>query len=77
MTVIKVAFTWPHPAQHVQLAGSFNSWQPADMHPEPDHQVWRLEVDVECDLEHQYKFVVDGEWMHDAEKVILLSEQTS
>ena len=61
-----VRFQWPHEASgSVRLAGSFNSWQPQDMSFDASDGVWRLERDV-APGKHQFKFVVDGEWVHDA-----------
>ncbi len=59
-------FNWSHPADSVQLAGSFNDWKPADMKKDNDGK-WTLDLPVNAGS-HQFKFVVDGQWVHDKEQ---------
>jgi chromosome partitioning protein len=54
-------------AQRVQLAGSFNNWNPeaCTMVPdENDNGLWRLKLPLETGY-HQYRLVVDGRWSAD------------
>src|SRR5690606_25583392 len=58
---------WCFPdARQVILSGSFNGWheQAVQMHREADG--WALRADLPPGL-YAYKFIVDGEWMHDPE----------
>jgi len=58
-------FRWPHEAaESVRLAGSFNTWQPQDMSFDAAEGLWKVEQDVSPGR-HQFKFVVDGLWVHD------------
>ena len=60
-----VQFAWPHEAaESVRLAGSFNSWQPQDMVFDAADGSWKVEQPVSPGR-HQFKFVVDGLWVHD------------
>jgi 1,4-alpha-glucan branching enzyme len=47
----------------VQLAGDFNGWKPAPMR-RGKNGVFEIEVPLSCDA-HQYKFIVDGQWVSD------------
>jgi len=68
-----VTFTWrPEISGYksVQLAGTFTSWKPVDMLPPPsgsEQSYWTLNRHLEPG-EHQYKYVVDGKWIHDDKK---------
>ena len=61
-----VAFVYHNPdAGSVNLAGSMNGWS-ADATPLRDHGKGRWSVVVPLEAgEHQYKFVVDGNWTQD------------
>jgi 1,4-alpha-glucan branching enzyme len=52
-------------ARTVQLAADFTQWQerPIDLHKENDG-VWSTTVELEPG-EHQYRFLVDGQWSDD------------
>ena len=70
-----VTFTWrPESCNHsVQIAGTFTSWQPVEMVPptssitQPKSGYWTLQRHLEPGI-HQYKYVVDGKWVHDDKK---------
>ena len=51
-----------------RLAGSFNSWQPQDMLFDSVEGLWKVEQEVSPGR-HQFKFVVDGLWVHDEDQV--------
>jgi hypothetical protein len=69
-----IAFAWPHEAaSEVRLAGSFNSWQPQDMKYDPADGSWKIEREVKPG-NHQFKFVVDGLWVHDEGQPHLANE---
>lgn len=60
-------FHWGHPgATRVQLAGSFNNWKPVDMF-KTDQTSFELQVDVSAGR-HEFKFVVDDQWVHDQDQ---------
>ena len=66
----RMEFRWPHEAaESVRLAGSFNSWQPQDMLFDSVEGLWKVEQEVSPGR-HQFKFVVDGLWVHDEDQVI-------
>jgi alpha-amylase/alpha-mannosidase (GH57 family) len=66
MTDDGVQFTLEAPgAGQVFLAGTFNSWAPnKDLMTQSEEGVWQMSVKL-GDGQHQYKFVVDGSWLHD------------
>jgi chromosome partitioning protein len=54
-------------ATRVQLAGSFNNWNPnaCTMVPDEDGSgLWRLKLPLEASR-HEYRFVIDGRWETD------------
>ena len=64
-------FRWPHEAaESVRVAGSFNSWQPQDMSFDAAEGLWKVQQDVSPG-KHQFKFVVDGLWVHDENQVFV------
>ena len=52
-------------AQHVFVAGSFNGWNPRQypLSKQPQGQ-WQTAISVPVGR-HEYKFIVDSEWVHD------------
>lgn len=50
--------------KRVFLAGDFNNWDPAGIPMFRRNGVYRKKVELSRG-EHQYKFVVDGEWIAD------------
>lgn len=64
---VEVAFSLDAPgAQGVYLCGDFNTWSPTSLRMirqgASDHWAKRLTL---APGRYQYKFVVDGEWVHD------------
>jgi 1,4-alpha-glucan branching enzyme len=53
-------------AEHVYVCGSFNNWHPTclRMIGSPDAGLWQKRLIIPPGR-HEYKFVVDGKWMHD------------
>lgn len=51
-------------AQEVILAGSFNSWDEHYHKMKKTENGWELRADLPPGY-YEYKFIVDGEWMHD------------
>jgi chromosome partitioning protein len=54
-------------AKRVQLAGSFNNWNPEAGGMVPDEfngHLWRLKLPV-ADGRYEYRFVIDGRWTSD------------
>ncbi len=62
----EVAFVWDADplASEVYLAGSFNLWDPKAHRMLKKNGAFRTKVHL-APGEHQYKFVVDGEWHND------------
>ena len=56
-------------AASVQLVGDFTHWlqKPIDMQKCADG-IWQAPVELELGL-HQYRFLVDGDWSDDPERV--------
>jgi 1,4-alpha-glucan branching enzyme len=66
---VEVIFSLDSPgALEVYLCGDFNEWSPTSLRMirrgASDHWAKRLTLRPGC---YQYKFVVDGEWVHDPE----------
>jgi 1,4-alpha-glucan branching enzyme len=64
MSKIRFAAEFPA-ARRVYIAGDFNGWDPADLRMRRAHKGMDSFV-AKVDLEpgkHEYKFVVDGEWV--------------
>ncbi|HUT60520.1 MAG TPA: glycogen-binding domain-containing protein [Phycisphaerae bacterium] len=55
----------PGGAKRVMLAGSFNGWKPAPMRKQKGG-AFALTVPL-ASGSHEYKFIVDGEWVVDSE----------
>ncbi len=51
-------------AHQVILAGSFNNWNERYLHLEPTEDGWAVRIDLPPGR-YEYKFIVDGQWMHD------------
>ncbi|MEL7123087.1 MAG: glycogen-binding domain-containing protein [Bacteroidota bacterium] len=51
-------------AEKVILAGDFNGWNEEFLQMDKIPGGWRMTIDLTPD-HYQYKFIVDGEWMHD------------
>ncbi len=51
-------------ARKVALAGSFNHWNPDDIHLQKTPTGWEIPLDLTSG-KHLYKFIVDGQWMTD------------
>lgn len=54
----------PTQAREVYLAGSFNGWDPHALRMTGHNGRFSRRVDL-SEGQHQYKFVVDGEWIND------------
>lgn len=52
-------------ASRVAVAGEFNDWNPAEtpMHRN-EHDGWAVKIPLPAGR-HEYRFVVDGEWVSD------------
>jgi hypothetical protein len=51
-------------AKNVFLAGDFNNWSPGTLAMKKDGDVWTFSVHLSVG-KHQYKFIVDGNWIID------------
>ena len=61
------SFEWNGNAavEKVQLAGSFTQWKPVEMEKNSAaDEKWALKLDLSPG-EYEFKFVVDGNWVHD------------
>jgi 1,4-alpha-glucan branching enzyme len=61
-------------AEKVQLAGSFTQWQPVEM--AKTDEKWCLQLDL-APGEYEFKFVVDGKWIHDEGQASKINEMGS
>ena len=55
-------------AEHVYVCGDFNDWRPTSLRMigNPDAGLWEKRLTLPPGW-HEYKFVVDGKWLHDPE----------
>lgn len=62
----RIRFRLPFlPAQRVNLAGSFNNWDPDQLALlDVGGKHWEIEIPLPAGT-HEYRFVVDGRWMTD------------
>lgn len=53
-------------AEQVYVCGDFNAWQPAclRMIGTPEAGLWEKRIMLPAGR-HEYKFIVDGKWLHD------------
>ena len=65
-SVSAVLFEWNNGAafEKVQLAGSFTEWKPVEMVKTLGSDKWAFKLDLPPG-EYEFKFVVDGNWVHD------------
>ncbi|XP_013778710.1 5'-AMP-activated protein kinase subunit beta-1-like [Limulus polyphemus] len=61
-TALPTVFKWEGGGKDVYISGSFTQWEPLKMVHSQDNFVLILDVP---EGEHQYKFLVDGQWQHD------------
>jgi len=65
----EVLFTFEAPGHaKVQIAGDFNNWTPQrlDFNELQDQHVWKMAICLRPGT-YQYKYLVDGSWVHDPE----------
>ena len=67
-----VTFVWPYGGEKVQLAGSFTGWKPVEMVTGETNK-WILPYNLSPG-NHEFKFVVDGKWVHDPEQTNHVNE---
>ncbi len=60
---VRFVYSPDGPVKQVCLAGSFNSWKPTTMKKQPSG-VYSVELNLPKG-QHEYKFVVDGNWQSD------------
>lgn len=63
MGTIRISLRPAKAARSVQVAGDFTKWQPVDMRHQLDGQ-YVAEVFARSGV-HQYKFLIDGQWITD------------
>ena len=66
----RVTFKFYNPeAREVMLAGSFNAWSPAARPLKKDAKgIWKTTMMLPNGA-HEYRFIVDGEWLADPDCV--------
>eukprot|EP00092_Neocalanus_flemingeri_P014959 GFUD01016155.1.p1 GENE.GFUD01016155.1~~GFUD01016155.1.p1 ORF type:complete len:197 (-),score=65.88 GFUD01016155.1:66-656(-) len=62
-----VEFTCAGAEKSVKVAGTFNDWKPQSLDYNSDGDFWAKSFDIPPGV-YYYKYVVDGEWMHDPSK---------
>ena len=62
-----VEFTCSGAEKSVKIAGTFNNWVPQSLDYFSDGDYWFKTLDIPPGT-YTYKYVVDGEWMHDPSK---------
>lgn len=62
-------------AGSVSIAGNFNDWSPDRLPMTQSGDLWRLRVAL-TPGDHEYKFVVDGNWIHDPGNPLRASNYT-
>ena len=65
-----VEFTCAGAEKSVQVAGTFNDWIPQSLEYNNDGDYWAKSFDIPPGV-YTYKYVVDGEWMHDPTKEVV------
>ncbi len=65
---IRFALKPSHSPKIVQLAGDFNNWKPIQMRGEAN-RVFAIDVPLRSGS-HQYKFIVDGQWVPDPDNTL-------
>ena len=65
-----VEFTCAGAEKSVKVAGAFNNWEPQSLEYNSDGDYWAKSFDIPPGS-YTYKYVVDGEWMHDPSKEIV------
>ncbi|XP_006005535.1 5'-AMP-activated protein kinase subunit beta-2 [Latimeria chalumnae] len=63
---------WPEGGKEVYIAGSFNNWS-TKIPLTKSHNDFVAILDLP-EGEHQYKFLVDGQWVHDPSEPIVTSQ---
>ena len=62
-----VEFTCAGAEKSVKVAGTFNDWKPQSLEYNSDGDFWAKSFEIPPGV-YKYKYVVDGEWMHDPSK---------
>ena len=60
-------FTCSGAENFVKVAGTWNNWKPRNLIYNERDDTWQLSLALRPGT-YQYKFIVDGEWMHDPSK---------
>ena len=51
----------------VKVAGTWNNWRPRNLIYNEEEDTWQLSLSLRPGT-YQYKYIVDGEWLHDPSK---------
>lgn len=55
-------------ANYVTIAGGFNGWnEMTTVLEKNENGIWEIELNLSSGKKHQYKFIVDGQWIADPE----------
>lgn len=66
-----VEFVWPWGGDKVEVAGSFNNWQPVPMTYDQITRTHRVWIPSLPRGRVSYKFIIDGQWRYDGNKPIV------
>jgi len=64
---IPIEFSCEGASKSVEIAGTFNNWTPQPLNFNDDEGEWFTTLSLAPGV-HYYKYVVDGEWMHNPSK---------
>jgi len=68
-------FLYDATAKEIKVAGSFKNWEEFTMYRKPNEPgMWGVRYDNMPKGTHQYKYVIDGNWVVDAENYILVTD---
>ncbi|CAG8452730.1 26616_t:CDS:2 [Dentiscutata erythropus] len=66
LNIIPIEFHWRHGGNSVFVTGDFDNWQATahEMHFSPETNDFVAVVEIDRTKQHEFKFVVDGNWRH-------------
>ncbi|UYV68214.1 PRKAB2 [Cordylochernes scorpioides] len=70
-TALPTVFKWDGGGKEVHISGTFTGWKPIPMVRSSGDFTLILEIP---EGEHQYKFLVDGQWRHDSKESVVDNE---
>lgn len=61
-------------AEQVILSGSFNQWHEQEIKMSRKNDAWTISLELQNGI-YEYKFIVDGKWMHDPANSLKVSNE--